>query len=222
MANPPTPDVWAPREFPKTLRGYSPNPVDEAIAAAVVRIESLTEENRQLSKRVQDLEDRLAVHEERALAAQEALITAQTERRKTLEEAEAKAEELKAEARQEGARIVAEADDVKRRAESEVEELRRTVEAEARSEADRIRGEAKADAARQLQKADREIATLAAQLERLEKRRSEFLDYVSKELGVASSSKRRRSRRTGQPVDIRFRRPADGPAAPSAEVQLDG
>jgi cell division septum initiation protein DivIVA len=222
MVHPPTPDIWAPREFPKTLRGYSPSPVDEAIAAAVERIDALTAENRLLTARVEELEARLSVYEERALATQEALITARTIRRETLEAAEAEAEELRARARDESARIVDEAGDVQRRAEAEAEELRRTAEAEARSEADRIRGEAKAEAARHLQKADREITTLAAQLERLEKRRSDFLDYVSKELGVASPPKRKRTRRKSQPVDIRFRRPGDDPAAPSTEVQLDG
>lgn len=194
MATPPTPDAWAPSEFPRTLRGYSPTPVDEAIAAAVERIETLTRENRLLNARVEDLEARLSVFEQRAQATQDALITAQTAKRKTLEAAEV-----------------------------EADERRRAVEEEARAEADRIRGEAESQAALRRQQADREVATLAAQVERLEKRRAEFLEYVSNELGVASPVPgRKRTRRKSQPLDIRFRRPGEGPAAPSAEVQLDG
>ncbi len=222
MATPPTPDVWAPSRFPKTLRGYSPSPVDEAIAAAVERIEGLTRENRQLTARVEDLEARLSVYEERAQATQEALITARTARRETLEAAEAEAEELRAQARDEGARIVEEAGDLKRQAEGERDELRRTAETEARAEADRIRGEARAEAVRRVQQADREIATRAAQLERLEKRRAEFVDFVARELGDGTPAKRKRSRRKGQALDIRFRRPGEDIAPASIEAPLDG
>ena len=43
MANPPTPDAWAPSKFPKSLRGYSPSPVDDAIAAAMEQVPVIAE-----------------------------------------------------------------------------------------------------------------------------------------------------------------------------------
>lgn len=200
MAKPPVPDSWAPQRFNRVLRGYDPDAVDEFVASTRSQIEELTQQNRSLSEHVKDLQGKVDFHEERATAVQDALVMAQTMSTEVQDKAEAEAEALRRKASEDAeallrtaeedrARMEKEAEELKREADrlraealAQIEEERLQAQSDAEAEAARIRDDARQEAARIVEDAKREADAVTAQVERLEQRRTEFLDFLAKEL----------------------------------------
>jgi cell division septum initiation protein DivIVA len=203
MAKPPVPDSWVPQKFNRTLRGYDPEAVDRFVTSSRIQIEELTQQNRSLNERLKALEEKVDFHEERATAVQDALVMAQTMSTEVQDKAEAEAREVRRKASEEAEALLKAAEEDRKRVENEAEELRREADrlraealaeleeerlraqSDAEAEAARIRDTAKQEAARIVEEATREADAVTAQVERLEKRRNEFLEFLANELEKA-------------------------------------
>lgn len=203
----PVPDRPTAPRFHRSFRGYAPDAVDVFLTRTRERLDELAAENRLLQERAERLAQKVAYHEERGIAVQDALVMAQTVQREMRESAAAEADRIRLEAtsdadeivqraHQELAKARAEAAEMQRNVSGlregvteEIRELRRTAREEAETEADRIRDEAQGEAARILEEARLRVEELSAQVRRLEERRAAFLHLVQELNALADESR---------------------------------
>jgi DivIVA domain-containing protein len=112
-------------EFPRVLRGYDPDRVDQFREQAADELERLTRLNQDLEQKARGFHDQLKAFRERDKALNEALVHAQQLRAEIKEQAEREADLLKREAQSEAERMAADTQASIRRLEDELAALER-------------------------------------------------------------------------------------------------
>ncbi len=112
-------------EFPRVLRGYDPERVDQFREQVADELERLTRLNQELEQKARGFHDQLKSFRERDKALNEALVSAQQLRSEMRDQAEREAQLLLREAQQQAERIVGDTQNDIRRLEDELAALER-------------------------------------------------------------------------------------------------
>lgn len=111
-------------DFTRGLRGYQPDEVDGFLGMVADRLEEVVRENRSISERISDLEERMTDYRAREHALNEALLTAQEMREEVREQSAREADLVRREAEQEAERIRARAVQDREREQEVVRQIR--------------------------------------------------------------------------------------------------
>jgi DivIVA domain-containing protein len=117
----------------RSVRGYDADEVDALLSRLADRIAELDAHNVTLSERVNQLAKKVFFHEGRAWAVQEALVTAQTLRSDTQDEASAEADKIRQQAAREASKLLSAARQEYARLEEVGAALRSATEANAKA-----------------------------------------------------------------------------------------
>jgi cell division septum initiation protein DivIVA len=175
----PTPDEIRERlgSFPRLGRGYDPQPVDVYLRMVADCLERVADQNQSLVGRVNELARKVAFHEGRAWAVQEALVTAQTLQAEAREAAEAEARRIRAEAASDAEEVLAATHEERDRLLGEVEE--------ASAQAVRIRDHAQAESEVLRQEALKELDglrdTVATEIQELHAQATQEAEQIREE-----------------------------------------
>ncbi len=113
-------------DFGRSLRGYSPEKVEQFRDQVAEELERLTRVNQDLDTKARSFHEQLRAFRERDKALNEALVTAQQLRAEVREQAEREAQLLIREAQSESQRLVEQAKSEVRRMEQELDSLDRS------------------------------------------------------------------------------------------------
>jgi cell division initiation protein len=105
-----TPQDLRSQQFGRTIRGYDPREVDEALRRAADELDTLRRDQVKLEERVRSMQAQLESFQERERAMNEALVAAQQLRTESRSAAEREAEALLAHARGEAALLLHQAE----------------------------------------------------------------------------------------------------------------
>lgn len=113
------------KEFPRKLRGYDEEAVNEYLGQLATYIDNLTKENRELREKLKTTADQLAYMKNLESTLRDTLITAQKSAEETTRNATFRAEGIISTANEQARRIVQKGEDDAVSARQEVDELKR-------------------------------------------------------------------------------------------------
>lgn len=213
--------------FRRRFRGYDSGAVDAFVRHVCRQLDDATAEINRLNSQIEDLTSSVAQYEDRGQALQDAMVTVESLRRQAVDAASQEAERIRQDASEEAKRILdeaqaesdrvrADADEVraevqklKEEAANEVEAIEQGAREHAESVAADIEREAHAKAQRLSDEAQDRLQELAAQVERLEQRKAEFVAFLAYELGSEDETSEGPDSIEVGPLDVRFRRDGD-------------